>query len=41
LLILFYYIKQRRELIAEKPLSPDERRRAEEMLRTNSRKETA
>jgi cytochrome c-type biogenesis protein CcmH len=41
LAVLFRYIKQRRELIPEKPLSADERRRAEELLRTRSRKETA
>src|SRR5437763_10216933 len=32
LYVLFHYIKQRRELIPERPLSPDERRRAEELL---------
>jgi cytochrome c-type biogenesis protein CcmH len=41
LAVLFYYIKQRRELIPEKPLSAEERKRAEEMLRSASRKETA
>jgi len=41
LAILFYYIKQRRDQIAEQPLSSDERRRAEEMLRSGSGKETA
>jgi cytochrome c-type biogenesis protein CcmH len=41
LAVLFRYIKQRRDLIAEKPLSAEERRRAEELLRTRSRKETA
>ena len=41
LLVLFRYIKQRREMIPEKPLTAEERRRAEELLRTNSRKETA
>ena len=40
LALLFYYIKQRRDLIAEKPLTSEERKRAEEMLR-ESRKETA
>ena len=40
LAVLFYYIKQRREMIPEKPLSAEERKRAEEMLRA-SRKETA
>jgi cytochrome c-type biogenesis protein CcmH len=32
LLVLFRYIKQRRDAIAEQPLSAEERRRAEEML---------
>ena len=32
LYVLFRYIKQRRDSIPEKPLSADERRRAEEML---------
>src|SRR5215213_918367 len=32
LFVLFYYIKQRRDQIAEKPLSADEHRRAEELL---------
>jgi cytochrome c-type biogenesis protein CcmH len=41
LAVLFRYIKQRRELIPERPLSAEERRRAEELLRTRSRKETA
>jgi len=41
LLVLFRYIKHRRDLIPEKPLTSDERRRAEELLRTSSRKETA
>jgi len=41
LAVLFHYIKQRRDLIPEKPLTADERRRAEEMLRADSRKETA
>ena len=41
LAILFRYIKQRRDLIPEQPLSSEERRRAEDLLRTNSRKETA
>ena len=39
--ILFFYIKQRRDAIAEQPLSADERRRAEDLLRTSSGKETA
>jgi cytochrome c-type biogenesis protein CcmH len=41
LLLLFRYIKQRRDAIPEKPLTVEERRRAEELLRTGSRKETA
>lgn len=32
LLVLFKYIKQRRDLISEKPLTAEERRRAEELL---------
>jgi hypothetical protein len=32
LLVLFYYIKQRRDSFEEKPLSADERRRAEDLL---------
>lgn len=40
LTILFFYIKQRRDTIAEQPLSSDERRRAEDLLRTGSGKET-
>jgi cytochrome c-type biogenesis protein CcmH len=38
---LFRYIKQRRDLISEKPLSADEHRRAEELLASTSGKETA
>lgn len=34
LAVLFRYIKQRRDAIAEKPLTADERRRAEEMLKS-------
>jgi cytochrome c-type biogenesis protein CcmH len=41
LYVLFRYIKQRRDLIPEKPLTTEERRRAEEMLGARSRKETA
>lgn len=41
LLILFRYIKQRRDSIAEQPLSSEDRRRAEELLQPRSRKETA
>jgi len=40
LYVLFSYIKQRRDLIAEKPLSADERRRAEELLASIPGKET-
>lgn len=40
LAVLFYYIKQRRDLIAEQPLTSDERKRAEEMLRSAPGKET-
>ena len=41
LAILFRYIKQRRDSIAEQPLSADERRKAEELLASVPRKETA
>lgn len=40
LLFLFRYVKQRRGLIMEQPLSADERRRAETLLKTSG-KETA
>ena len=40
LYVLYLYIKQRRDMIPEQPLSADERRRAEELLAA-SRKETA
>jgi len=40
LYLLFHYIKQRRDQITEKPLSADERRRAEEMLASLPGKET-
>ena len=40
LFLLFNYIKQRRDLVPEKPLSADERRRAEELLASASGKET-
>jgi cytochrome c-type biogenesis protein CcmH len=33
-LILFRYLKNRKELIKEKPLTADERKRAEDMLRS-------
>jgi cytochrome c-type biogenesis protein CcmH len=38
--VLFTYIKQRRDSVQEKPLSDDERRRAEELLASASGKET-
>ncbi len=41
LAFLFRYLKQRRELITEEPLSADERRRAEALLKTAQGKETA
>jgi len=37
LLLLFRYVKQRRELIIEKPLSADERNRAESLLKTSGK----
>jgi cytochrome c-type biogenesis protein CcmH len=40
LYLLFNYIKQRRDLIIEKPLSADEHRRAEELLASLPGKET-
>jgi cytochrome c-type biogenesis protein CcmH len=40
LLLLFRYVKQRRELIVDQPLSAEERRRAEALLKTSG-KETA
>ena len=40
LYVLFSYIKQRRDLIAEKPLTADEHRRAEELLASIPGKET-
>src|SRR6185369_15915384 len=40
LYVLFRYIKQRRDLISEQPLSADERRRAEELLASIPGKET-
>ena len=40
LLVLFRYIKQRRDQITEQPLTAEDRRRAEEML-ASSRKEAA
>jgi len=41
LFFLFRYLKQRRDLITEQPLSADERRRAEALLKTAQGKETA
>jgi cytochrome c-type biogenesis protein CcmH len=41
LAFLFRYLKQRRELITEEPLSAAERRRAETLLKTAPGKETA
>jgi cytochrome c-type biogenesis protein CcmH len=41
LFILFRYVKQRRELIVEQPLSADDRQRAETLLKVGQRKETA
>ncbi len=41
LAILFFYIKQRRDTIAEQPLSAEEHRRAEDLLRSESGKEPA
>lgn len=40
LLVLFRYIKQRRDAITEQPLSDDDRRRAEELLAATPGKET-
>src|SRR5512132_1801358 len=37
LLLLFRYVKQRRELIVDKPLSVDERNRAESLLKTSGK----
>ena len=39
LALLFLYVKQRRELIIEQPLSAEERRRAATLLRTEQGKE--
>jgi cytochrome c-type biogenesis protein CcmH len=41
LFMLFRYVKQRRELIVEQPLSADDRQRAESLLKVEQRKETA
>lgn len=39
--VLYRYLKQRRELISQQPLSPEERRRAEELLKVAPEKEPA
>lgn len=39
--VLYRYLKQRRELISLQPLSPEERRRAEELLKVAPEKEPA
>lgn len=39
--VLFRYLKQRRELIVEQPLSAEERNRAETLLKASPGKETA
>jgi len=41
LFVLFRYLKQRRELIVEQPLSAEERSRAETLLKATPEKETA
>jgi len=41
LVILFHYIRTRRDAITDKPLTSDERNLASELLTTKSRKETA
>jgi cytochrome c-type biogenesis protein CcmH len=41
LFLLYRYVKQRRELIPNAPLSPQERARAEHLLKTNPEKEIA
>ena len=40
LFVLFHYIKQRRDLLPEKPLTADEHRRAQELLASLPGKET-
>jgi cytochrome c-type biogenesis protein CcmH len=37
LALLYRFVRQRRELIIERPLSPDERRRAEALLRASEK----
>jgi cytochrome c-type biogenesis protein CcmH len=39
--LLYYYLKQRRELITQQPLSPEEHHRAEELLKAAPEKEPA
>jgi cytochrome c-type biogenesis protein CcmH len=41
LFVLFHYIKQRRDSLVEKPLTADERRRAEQLLASLPGKETS
>jgi cytochrome c-type biogenesis protein CcmH len=41
LFVLFHYIRQRRDSIAEQPLSAEDQRRAAELLASTSGKETA
>lgn len=41
MLVLYRYVKQRRDSISEKPLTAAERRRAEDLLESASRKEVA
>jgi cytochrome c-type biogenesis protein CcmH len=41
LALLFRYVKQRRELISEQPLSAEDRKRAEELLKIEPAKEPA
>ena len=41
LLVLFRYIRHHRDTVREEPLSSEERRRATELLASDSRKETA
>jgi cytochrome c-type biogenesis protein CcmH len=40
LLLLFRYLKQRRSLIVEQPLTAEDRRRAETLLKVHTGKET-
>jgi len=41
LFLLFHYLKKRRQLITEKPLSADQRRDVEALLQTPDREKTA